>query len=65
MKKSIITMMVLMLACAAWAQDVCYLIGTDGTFQVRYASSLKTWLSTDYQQPTPFSTIFSQINQTV
>ena len=40
MKKSIITMMVLMLTCAAWAQDVCYLIGTDGIFKANHASAI-------------------------
>ena len=38
MKKSIITMMVLMLTCAAWAQDVCYLVGTDGKKEANKAS---------------------------
>lgn len=38
MKKSIITMMVLMQTCAAWAQDVCYLVGTDGKKEANKAS---------------------------
>lgn len=32
-------MMVLMLTCTAWAQEVCYLLGTDGTFKANHASA--------------------------
>lgn len=39
MKKIIITMMVLMLTSATWAQDVCYLIGNDGIFKANHASA--------------------------
>lgn len=38
MKKSIILMMVLMLTCAAWAQNACYLVGTDGKREADVAS---------------------------
>ena len=38
MKKIIITMMMLMLSYIAWAQDACYLVGTDGKKEAKEAS---------------------------
>ena len=42
MKKIIITMMMLMLSYIAWAQDACYLVGTDGKKEARQASVTMT-----------------------
>lgn len=39
MKKFTLTMVVFMLTCAAWAQDVCYLIGNNGIFKANRASA--------------------------
>jgi hypothetical protein len=42
MKKEVITLILLMLTCAAWAQNACYLIGTDGKKEARQASVTMT-----------------------
>ena len=42
MKKSISLIMFLLSCMAVWAQDVCYLIGTDGVFEANHASATLT-----------------------
>ena len=42
MKKSISLIMFLLSCMAVWAQEVCYLIGTDGVFEANHASATLT-----------------------